>query len=160
MENMIGSFIVGKKVHYNKLLSLKNVSVFLIGILSIGLFFYALNSRNKSILSNSVTNGSSEVKSLLDFVKLDAQSSNGIYYYRGTNVNNNILFADKCWQIVRTTENGGAKLIYNGDPVNGTCNTTTNYIGSSPYNNNANKVTSVGYMYGDYDYGKINFFTD
>ena len=80
MENMIGSFIVGKKVHYNKLLSLKNVSVFLIGIISIGLFFYALNSRNKSILSNSVTNGSSEVKSLLDFVKLDAQSSNGIYY--------------------------------------------------------------------------------
>lgn len=151
---------MGKKVHYNKLLSLKNVSVFLIGILSIGLFFYALNSRNKSILSNSVTNGSSEVKSLLDFVKLDAQSSNGIYYYRGTNVNNNILFADKCWQIVRTTENGGAKLIYNGDPVNGTCNTTTNYIGSSPYNNNANKVTSVGYMYGDYDYSSINFYTE
>ena len=151
---------MGKKVHFNKLFSVKNVSVFLIGILSIGLFFYVLNSRDKSVLSNSITNELSEVKTLFDFVKLDAQSSNGIYYYNGTNVNNNMLFADKCWQIVRTTENGGVKLIYNGDPVNGTCNTTTNYIGSSAYNNNANKVTSVGYMYGDYDYGKINFFTD
>lgn len=153
---------MGKKVHFNKLFSVKNVSVFLIGFLSIGLFFYVLNSRDKSVLSNSNNNflSSSEVKSLFDFVKLDAQSSNGIYYYNGTNVNNNMLFADKCWQIVRTTENGGVKLIYNGDPANGTCNTTTNYIGSSAYNNNANKVTSVGYMYGDYDYGSINFYTE
>ena len=38
------------------------------------------------------------------------------------------FFADKCWQIVRTIEKGGVKLIYNCDPVDGTCNTTSNYV--------------------------------
>ena len=37
-----------------------------------------------------------------------------IVYYRG-NVNNNVYFAGKCWQIIRTTETGGTKLIYNGE---------------------------------------------
>ena len=37
-----------------------------------------------------------------------------IIYYRG-NVDNNVYFANKCWQIVRTTETGGTKLIYNGE---------------------------------------------
>ena len=36
-----------------------------------------------------------------------------IYYYRGE-VNNNVLFAGYCWKIVRSTETGGTKLIYNG----------------------------------------------
>ena len=38
-----------------------------------------------------------------------------IYYYRGNVQNNNVLFANKCWQIVRTTETGGTKMIYNGE---------------------------------------------
>ena len=38
-----------------------------------------------------------------------------IYYFRGNVDNNNILFANKCWKIVRTTETGGTKLIYNGE---------------------------------------------
>jgi len=37
-----------------------------------------------------------------------------IYYYRGAVTNNNVLFANYCWKIVRTTETGGVKLIYNG----------------------------------------------
>ena len=37
-----------------------------------------------------------------------------IYYYRGAVNNNNVLFANFCWKIVRTTETGGIKLIYNG----------------------------------------------
>lgn len=40
--------------------------------------------------------------------------SNPIYYYRGEVTHNNVLFADYCWKIVRTTETGGTKLIYNG----------------------------------------------
>lgn len=39
--------------------------------------------------------------------------TNPIYYYRG-NVNNNMIFGDYCWKIVRTTETGGLKLLYNG----------------------------------------------
>ena len=44
-----------------------------------------------------------------------------IYYYRGENVNNNLIFADKCWRIVRTAENGATKIIYNGTPDGGKC---------------------------------------
>ena len=39
-----------------------------------------------------------------------------IYYYRGEVANNNVIFGGFCWQIVRTTETGGIKMIYNGEP--------------------------------------------
>lgn len=38
------------------------------------------------------------------------------YYYRGDVNDNNVLFANYCWKIVRTTETGGVKLIFNGSP--------------------------------------------
>ena len=38
-----------------------------------------------------------------------------IYYYRGDIDNNNVVFGDYCWQIVRTTDTGGIKMIYNGE---------------------------------------------
>ena len=37
-----------------------------------------------------------------------------ILYYRGAVDNNNVVFANKCWKAVRTTDTGGVKLIYNG----------------------------------------------
>lgn len=37
---------------------------------------------------------------------------------------NNIIFAGFCWQMLRTTDTGGVKIIYNGEPdVNGKCGT-------------------------------------
>ena len=44
-----------------------------------------------------------------------------IYYYRGAVENNNVIFGGFCWKMVRTTETGGIKLIYNGTPTDGTC---------------------------------------
>ena len=46
---------------------------------------------------------------------------NPIYYYRGE-VDNNVIFNNICWQIVRTTDTGSIKLIYNGEPKDGKCN--------------------------------------
>ena len=43
---------------------------------------------------------------------------NPIYYYRG-DVDNNIVFGDKCWKAIRTTDNGGVRLIYNGETTDG-----------------------------------------
>jgi len=40
-----------------------------------------------------------------------------IVYYRGDVSNNNVIFADLCWLIVRTTETGGIKLVFNGPVV-------------------------------------------
>lgn len=48
-----------------------------------------------------------------------------VYYYRGSVTNNHVRFANQCWQIVRTTETGGVKLIYNGRPgSDGSCKNT------------------------------------
>ncbi|MGN1379826.1 MAG: hypothetical protein ACI4XR_05525 [Bacilli bacterium] len=53
------------------------------------------------------------------FVKLyDGDGSdtyaNPVYYYNGAVEDNNVLFAGFCWKIVRTTDTGGVKLVYNG----------------------------------------------
>ena len=71
-----------------------------------------------------------------------------IYYYRG-DVNNNLLFADTCWTVVRTTETGGLKLIYNGVPSSGSCDNTgdASTIGNKAFNTNYNSPAYVGYMY-------------
>ena len=36
----------------------------------------------------------------------------------------NIKFAGYCWQMIRTTETGGIKMVYNGEPVDGKCEST------------------------------------
>ena len=86
-----------------------------------------------------------------------------IYYYRGEIDNNNVLFANKCWKAVRTTDTGGVKLIYNGEST-GTidepnCNNTgTNThisvnVNGTPkktfaFNTNYNSPAYNGYMFG------------
>ena len=78
------------------------------------------------------------------------EDANPIYYYRGAVDNNNVIFANFCWKIVRTTETGGIKLIYNGTPNNGTCNNTGDNaaISSVAFNTNFISPTYVGYKYG------------
>lgn len=84
---------------------------------------------------------------------VSSTSSNAfpIYYYRGAVTNNNVLFANLCWKIVRTTEKGGVKLIYNGVPSNNkTCNNTgtSSQISTSTFASQNNDNTYVGYMIG------------
>ena len=87
----------------------------------------------------------------IDFSKTsEASGTNGIYittntyngvpvyYYRG-NVDNHVLFANYCWRIVRTTETGGVKLIYNG--VQKDVYETTVPIEESSYINVTNDAT-------------------
>ncbi len=71
-----------------------------------------------------------------------------IYYYRGV-VDNNIIFANFCWKIIRTTEIGGIRIIYNGKPTNNKCNNTgtETQIGTQAYNSNSNQAQYVGYKY-------------
>ena len=86
------------------------------------------------------------------------KSSNPIYYYRGAVTNNNVLFADFCWKIVRTTETGGIKLVYNGVPASdGSCantGTASQLSSTSAFNSSYKSPADVGYMYGTrYEYG-------
>ena len=73
-----------------------------------------------------------------------------IYYYRGEVYDNNVIFADMCFKIVRTTETGGIKLIYNGLPSNETCDNTgsDSTIGIKVFNSSYDSPAYVGYMYG------------
>lgn len=88
-----------------------------------------------------------------------------IYYFRGDIDNNNVKFAGFCWKIVRTTEAGGIKMVYNGIPDSaGYCMTTTGTdtrIATSPFNSNYGSAGSVGYMYGvlhDLTYKRLNLY--
>ena len=72
-----------------------------------------------------------------------------IYYYKGANPNNNVIFGGFCWQMVRTTSTGGVKMIYNGVPSAGKCNNTgaNSQIRTSAFNPAYNSPAYVGYMY-------------
>lgn len=74
---------------------------------------------------------------------------------------NNVIFANKCWRVVRTTNNRGLKLVYNGEVIgNNSCNERGEdaFIGTSEFNKvpttrYSDKSTycslaDVGYMYG------------
>ena len=64
------------------------------------------------------------------YTTTNTDSGKPVYYYRG-NVDNRVIFANFCWRIVRTTETGGVKLIYDGVP---TANTSSyNAIDRSKY---------------------------
>ena len=80
---------------------------------------------------------------------------NKVYYYKDNVQDNNVLFAGFCWKIVRTTETGGVKLIYNGVQTDGSCNNTgdSSQIGTSAFNSSSNSPAYVGYMYNNiYEY--------
>ena len=75
--------------------------------------------------------------------------ANPVYYYKGNVQNNNVLFGGFCWKIVRTTETGGVKIVYNGVQKDGSCNNTgtDSQIGTSVFNTSYNSPAYVGYMY-------------
>ena len=84
-----------------------------------------------------------------------------IYYYRGNVTKNNVIFANFCWKIVRTTETGGVKLIYNGNPTaDNKCNGDNSTIGISKFNINYDSVDDVSYLYSDGKSSTIKQFID
>lgn len=68
---------------------------------------------------------------------------------------NNVIFANHCWQMIRTTDTGGVKIIYNGEPENGQClNTRDSHAGYSYINT---QYLNTSYYYGtNYIYDKTN----
>ena len=80
-----------------------------------------------------------------------------IYYWKATSDDNantildkwNVVFGGFCWQMYRTTDTGGIKLLYNGVPTDGKCTATGTgqQIGKSAFNTNYDSPAYVGYMY-------------
>ena len=105
------------------------------------------NADTTTTIDFSQTSAASSTNGI--YTTTNTDSGNPVYYYRG-NVDNRVIFANFCWRIVRTTETGGVKLIYDGVPSDGQCNNTGDAatIGESEFNTSSNDNAYVGYMYG------------
>ncbi|MDO4730401.1 MAG: vWA domain-containing protein, partial [Candidatus Saccharibacteria bacterium] len=84
--------------------------------------------------------------------------ANPVYFERGEINDNNIIFGGFCWYVIRTTETGGVKLLYNGTPNEaGYCRflgaSTDATIGKTQYNQDGSGLNAdkkkLGYMYGN-----------
>lgn len=108
--------------------------------------------KNQSLGSESVLNYSaisSDTNGKGVYLTKKTDSGQEVYFYRGEVTNNNVIFAGYCWQIIRTTETGGVKLLYNGTPNGGQCQKPSgNGIATTHYNSSSNDNAYVGYMYG------------
>ena len=61
-------------------------------------------------------------------------------------------FGGFCWRLIRTTESGGAKLLYNGESKNGRCYDIPSHKGPTSTSNSSMSISS---MTGDYLYGEL-----
>ena len=91
-----------------------------------------------------------------DGVYYTNSSNNGqlVYFYRGSNkLNNNVVILDKCYKILRTSEESGVKLVYSGKYENNEC---ISDLERTKYNNSSNYNAYVGYMFGDVSSNNYN----
>ena len=72
-----------------------------------------------------------------------------IYFYRGDVTDNNVVFGGYCWQMVRTTDTGGVKMVYNGEAsISGSGENTTYDCSSS--SRPESKIGEIGLEYSLY----------
>ena len=123
-----------------------------IAVASINLYnFMKKNADTTTVIDYKVRSWSSGTNGI--YTTTQTEGNVPVYYYRGDadKVNNNIIFNNMCWKIIRTTETGGIKIIYNGVPTDGKCEVQTGeatQIGTSKFNENRDDNAYVGYMYG------------
>ena len=78
------------------------------------------------------------------------------FYFRGAkeHLNNNLIFAEHQWKIVRINGDGSIRIIYNGECPGNVCSInstgTPTRIADTAFNSIANDNKYVGYMYGTY----------
>ena len=97
------------------------------------------NADTKTVIDYKVRSGVSGTNGI--YTTTATEENVPVYYYRGDadKVNNNIIFNNVCWKIIRTTETGGIKIIYNGISPDGKCENQTGettQIGTSAFNEN------------------------
>ena len=109
------------------------------------------NADTKTVIDYKVRSGVSGTNGI--YTTTATEGNVPVYYYRGDadKVNNNVIFNNMCWKIIRTTENNGIKIIYNGTPTDGKCENQigdATQIGTSKFNEKYDDNAYVGYMYG------------
>ncbi len=78
-----------------------------------------------------ITGSGATLKRTYNLKKITDENNDGyasrIYYFRGSVDNNHIIFANMCFRIIRTNDDGSIRMFYNGIPSNGKCPTTASY---------------------------------
>ena len=118
---------------------------------------------------NPLTSPGKEINSYSESLIATTQDDYGTsYYFRGNVQNNYVIFANKCWKILRIDGQENIKLFYWGNVVDGTCTNNSHYI-SNVFNNKRvegqtnpeadyfkrtdaytyNRPAGVGFMYGE-----------
>ena len=110
------------------------------------------------VLESEATSGSGLAKTYTG-AHQDSYAGTGtknIYYYNATsNANattildkNNVIFAGFCWQMLRTTDTGGVKIIYNGEAEDGKClNTRSTHVGFDMEQSSGERLPLSNYYY-------------
>ena len=125
----------------------------------------ALNTIKKNVITGTTINfannsGANNGEGLYILTGTE-NNTNPIYYYRGAVSDNNVIFGGYCWLMVRTTDTGGIKMIYNGLPtITGSGNNVSYDCGTTrPFQDDVMSTTTLrslnGYFYAD-DYEIIS----
>ena len=85
------------------------------------------------------------------------EPSKNIYYWSASKSGeadrlvemNNVIFANHCWQMLRTTDTGGVKMIYNGKTINNQCLDTREDQKYFSQSSRTQTNLSETYIYGD-----------
>ena len=91
-----------------------------------------------------------------------SESNKDIYYFYAGNAAdgnelrnmNNVVFGNQCWQIIRTTDTGGTKLLYNGEP------TITVVDGKTKYDCGDNRPAHIGGVKSTLNLSGTYYFAD
>ena len=75
-------------------------------------------------------------------------TASNVYFNRCAD-KRNIIFGGYCWQIIRTTETGGIKMIYNGEVVDGMCESTRGDHKGIIGANGSTQALNASYLYGN-----------
>ena len=109
-----------------------------------------LPTTNDLIEQLKIENSSCFIKytdSVTDEVGNTVSEATNVYFNRCVN-KRNIIFNNMCWQMIRTTETGGIKMIYNGDVVDGKCLSSRKGHKGIVQQNNTDQTLSSSYLYG------------
>ena len=121
--------------------------------------YYVVSATSSSFTYKPLCTNKNKTEALLASTEDDYGTS---YYFRGAVKNNYVQFANKCWRIVRISEDGSIKLILHNDNAAGVanpCDSANNsasaafarYSGTtykSAFNENANDNAYVGFKFG------------
>ena len=70
-------------------------------------------------------------------------------YFNKCDNKRNIIFNNLCWRMIRTTETGGIKMVYNGDVVDNKCESTRGNHKGIVGADGTTQTLNAEYLYGD-----------